>query len=210
MKFLLCLLAGMFFFCGCSAPEDVSFGENFASISLTVPGGWSYEVVPVGETDFGRRGGVEFWRDDAPDVRMGLYYHADPYGICGTGPAFEECTFSSGHTATLTWENLGETTNVQVFFDDTPGQYVFYPEQLPTTFWEDNRETILAVLDTAKVGAGAITKSEALAIAQAECPKKYPYHSSRFDHVTGEWTFDFFAATVILQTVVVSADGSIK
>ncbi len=213
MKFLLCLLAGLLFLCGCSAPEDVAFGENFANITLTVPGGWSYEVIPVSGAEGERLGGIEFRRDSDPDVRMGVYYHLDPCYGCGMTSGHEERTFSSGHTGMLRWDYFDEgTMSAHFTFADTPGQYHFHAWEIPETFWEENRETILGILDTARVGEGAMKESDAYAIAAETCSRAYPHCLRTFDHLTGTWTFEFFVSdrnTVDRETVAVAADGSV-
>ncbi len=213
MKIILCLLAGLFFLCGCSAPETVTFEENFAKITLSVPGGWSYEVVPLTKVEGERSGGVEFWKKNSPDVRIGLYYHADACYGCGMTAGHEELTFSSGHNGILRWDNFSDgTMSAHVFFDDTPGQYHFHAQYIPSKFWEDHRETILSILDTAIVGDGAMKESEAYALAKAECSRVYPQCRRTFDHLTGEWMFEFFVSdqnTKDRETIVVTADGSI-
>lgn len=190
------------------------YSEGYAEIHMELPEGWITEPIWITESedDGYARGGLEFWPEELPDARMGLYYYPDPYGICGTGVTFEELTFSSGHEATLAWEELEDLTYVYVFFKDTPGEYLFEAHHIPTEFWHEERETILSILDSAVVGGNALTESEALAIAEAECTQNYPQSSryGSFDHLIGQWTFEFHGAPgVVLQTVVVSPDGTI-
>ena len=190
------------------------YSEGYANIHMELPEGWATEPVWITESEETgyERGGLEFWPEDQPDVRMGLYYYTDPYGICGTGVTHEELTFSSGHEAHLYWENLGESTYVYVFFKDTPGEYLFEAHYIPTEFWLEERATILSILDSAVVGEGALSESEAFAVAEAECTKTYPLSSrrSRFDHLTGQWTFEFHGAPgVVLQSVTVAPDGTV-
>ena len=190
------------------------YSEGYAEIHMELPEGWITEPIWITESedDGYARGGLEFRPEELPDARMGLYHYPDPYGICGTGVTFEELTFSSGHEATLAWEELENLTYVYVFFKDTPGEYLFEAHYIPTEFWHEERETILSILDSAVVGGNALTESEALAIAEAECTQNYPQSSryGSFDYVTGQWTFEFHGAPgVVLQTVVVNPDGTI-
>ena len=193
-------------------PAEYSAG--YAGIYMELPEGWATEPIWIEESEDNEyaRGGLEFWQEETPDARMGLYYYTEPFGICGTGVTFEPLTFSSGNEATLAWEELEDLTYVYVFFKDTPGEYLFEAHYIPTDFWHEERETILSILDSAVLGNSALTESEALAIAEAECTQNYPQSSrySRFDHVTGQWTFEFYGTPgVVLQTVIVNPDGSV-
>lgn len=188
------------------------YSEGYANIHMELPEGWMTEPVWItesAETGY-ERGGIEFWPEDQPDVRMGLYYYTSPYGICGTGVTHEKLTFSSGYDVNLYWEELGESTYVYVFFKDTPGEYLFEAHYIPTEFWHEERETILSILDSAVVGGDALSENEALAIAEAECEKFYPHSFRKFDHLTGQWTFRFYVVSdLIKQTVVVNPDGTV-
>jgi len=227
MKKITALLAAaalLFTVSGCTeeAPSPAAetkklpaeYSEGYASISMELPEGWVTEPVWIAEdaeTGY-ERGGLEFRPEDRPDIRMGLYYYTEPYGICGTGVTHEKLTFSSGHEANLYWEELGESSYAYVFFKDTPGEYLFEAHYIPTEFWHEERDTILAILDSAVVGEGALSESEAFAVAEAECTKTYPLSSrrSRFDHLTGQWTFEFHGAPgVVLQSVTVAPDGTV-
>ena len=186
--------------------QTAEYREEHANIALNLPEDWAYETIPLTE----ERGGIEFWHEDAPDSRMGLYYLTDPFGICGTGVTREELVFPDGSTANLYWETLEDVSYAYVFFSDTPGEYLFEAHYLPTEFWEEQRETILTILGTAVVGAGELPESTAFTIAEAQCPKKYPYCFRDFDYLTGQWTFRFYAVSdYILQTVVIAPDGTI-
>ncbi len=190
------------------------YSEGYANIHMELPEGWRTEPVWIAEAaeTGGERGGIEFWPEDRPEARMGLYYYVDPYGICGTGVTHEKLTLTSGYDANLYWEELGESTYVYVFYKDTPGEYLFEAHYIPTDFWHEERETILSILDSAKVGEGVLKESEAFRIAEAECTQNYPQSSrySSFDHLTGQWTFEFHGTPgVVLQTVVVGPDGTI-
>ena len=192
------------------APEipvtAAEFSEGHANIRLELPEGWVYETVPLNED----RGGIEFRHTDHPDARMGLYYYVRFPGLCGTGVTIEKLEFSSGHAATSYHEELGDVCYTYVIFKDTPGDYAFEAHYVPTEFWNEYGNDILSILDRAVVGAGELSESEALALAEAECPKKYPNSYRTFDAQTGQWTFRFFAVSqYILYTVVVAPDGSI-
>lgn len=221
MKRLFTLLAVFCLLLSVSGCTDIAaetkklpaeYSEGYAEVHMELPEGWMTKPVWIAESEDSEyaRGGIEFWPEDAPDARMGLYYYSKPYGICGTGPTFENLTFSSGHEAQLAWEELEDLTYVYVFFKDTPGEYLFEAHYIPTDFWYEERETILSILDSAVVGGDALTESEALAAAEAECEKFYPHNYSSFDHLTGQWTFRFYVvSSLIKQTVVVGPDGTV-
>lgn len=221
---VLTAAALLFSVTGCTedapAPEaetkklPAEYSEGYAGIHMELPEGWAAEPVRIAESaETGyERGGIKFWPEDQPEIRMGLYYCTEPFGICGTGVTHEKLTFSSGYEANLYWEELGESSYAYVFFKDTPGEYLFEAHYIPTEFWHEERETILSILDSAAVGDGALSESEAYAIAEAECTKTYPLSSRRssFDHLTGQWTFEFHGAPgVVLQSVTVNPDGTV-
>lgn len=221
MKKIISLLAAavlMFFVSGCTEKAletkklHAEYSEGYAGIHMELPEGWTYEPVWImksEETGY-ERGGIEFWPEDQPDARMGLYYYSDSYAICGTGPKRENLTFTSGHEAVLYWEDLGDLSYAYVFYQNTPGEYLFEAHYVPTEFWNEERETILAILDSAVVGGNALSENEALALAEAECEKYYPHHYRNFDYLTGQWTFRFYVVpSLIKQTVVVNPDGTI-
>lgn len=221
-KIFILLPAAVLLFSGCtdSFPSaetkklPAEYSEGYAEIHMELPEDWGCNPVWIAESedDWYARGGLEFWPAEQPDVRMGLYYYTKPYGICGTGVTFESLTFSSGNEATLAWEELEDLTYVYVFFKDTPGEYLFEAHYIPTDFWHEERETILSILDSAVVGNGALTESEAFALAEAECTKNYPQSSrySSFDHLTGQWTFEFHGNPgVMLESVTVNPDGTV-
>ncbi len=227
-KMLTALTAVSLLIClsGCSGdiPAEIpetktvtaEYRDHYAGITMEIPEDWEFAVIDeiqmTDDPDIIGRGGIEFWPEDQPDARMGLYYYAKPYGICGTGVTTEKMEFTSGHKATLYWEELGESSYAYVFYKDTPGEYLFEAHYIPTEFWQTERETILAILDTAVVGDGALPESEAFAVAEAECTKKYPLSSRRssFDHLTGQWTFEFHGSPgVVLQSVTVAPDGTV-
>ncbi len=190
------------------------YSEGYASIHMELPEGWVCEPVWITESEETgyERGGIEFWPKDQPDARMGLYYYTSSYGICGTGVTHEKLTFSSGYEANLYWEDLSDVSYAYVFYKDAPGEYLFEAHYIPTDFWHEERETILSILDSAVVGEGTLKESEAFAIAEAECTKKYPLSSrrSRFDHLTGQWVFEFHGNPgTVLQSVTVNPDGTI-
>ena len=220
-KIFSLLPAAVLLFSGCtdSLPSaetkklPAEYSEGYAGIRMELPEGWVCEPVWIAESDDDgyARGGLEFRPEDQPDIRMGLYYYTDPYGICGTGVTREELTFSSGCGANLYWEELDELTYVYVFYKDTPGEYLFEAHYIPTDFWHEERETILSILDSAHVGNGALKESEAFALAEAECTKKYPQSSRHgsFDYLTGQWTFEFYGNPgVVLESVTVNPDGT--
>ncbi len=205
---------------GCAAeiPESktvtAKYSDHYANIQIEIPEDWGYavidEIVLTEESEDIGRAGIEFWPEDQPDARMGLYYYVDSYGICGTGPTRENLTFASGQEATLYWEELGDLSYAYVFYKDTPGEYLFEAHYIPTDFWQNERETILSILDTAVVGGEALSENEALTIAEAECEKFYPHSYREFDHLTGQWTFRFYVVgSLIKQTVVVNPDGTV-
>ena len=166
-------------------------------------------IMKSEETGY-ERGGIEFWPEDQPEARMGVYYYVNSYGICGTGPTRENLTFASGQEAVLYWEELDDLSYAYVFYKDTPGEYLFEAHYIPTEFWRAERETILSILDTAIVGGNALSENEALAVAEAECEKFYPNSYRKFDHLTGQWTFRFYdVPSLIKQTVVVNPDGTV-
>lgn len=165
----------------------VEYSYGYANMKLALPEGWSYAIQEADQTT-GESFGIDFWPDGAPDFSAKLHFHPEFYGICGTGVTFEELDFENGLHATLAWEaSQHDDFWGNIFFADLPGQYIL---QLDTTaqLWEQYRDELMAILDSAVLAEGILRESEALALA-AELVEALDADCARatFSYLDGTW-----------------------
>ena len=175
---------------------DVSYTSNHCNMSVSLPEGWEYEIYEdPALTDescllTGEPFGISFWPSDRPEMVTRLRYNPNRLGICGTGVTFEDITFSSGLTATKCTEGYQDGSHwCLIIFSDTPGSYS--AEFNVNGSWKEYEQEVLEILDTAELGKGMISESEAIAAAEKECTAEHDGARADFDYITGKWTVEF-------------------
>ena len=118
--------------------------------------------------------------------------------MCGTGVTSQELTLPGGQTV---WEYTEEGTDglwLNICFVGTPGDYVLQPTggTLDRDTWEACRDTLLAILDTARFGRNAMTEQQAIDAASAEYDGQYDMAYGRYDVTDGTWTVTFNRSVV--------------
>lgn len=178
---------------------------QYANMHLTLPEGWTYRAVPydaLGEKHSAF--GLEFWREDQPEVLFRFNYYPQGIGLCGTGKTFEEVSFSNGLTATKCTEILSEDTLwMMVIFADLPGTYAL-ETLMPHGQWADYEGAITEILESAALGQGCLRQSEAVRLAEAACTVDYDTTWADFDFSTGVWQVRFY------QTGTIGADQTVR
>ena len=99
------------------------------------------------------------------------------------------------------WEYTEEGTDglwLNICFVGTPGDYVLQPTggTLDRDTWEACRDTLLAILDTARFGRNAMTEQQAIDAASAEYDGQYDMAYGRYDVTDGTWTVTFNRSVV--------------
>lgn len=171
----------------------VQFTCNYAFMALTLPQGWSYETLPLDETEVepepGGSVGLRFWPDADPELELRLICDVFPIGLCGTGVTIEDEGFANGLTATIYSETTGDSYWAAIIFDDLPGYY-YLDVSTTSALWEEYQSTVMGILDTARLGGDAIPQSQALSIAEEALPEAAgKFYAPKFDIQTGAWTF---------------------
>ena len=191
---------------GVSYPAgEISWKENYAGIRLTLPEGWTGEVIGANE-DLNCYAGISF-RPANEELHFDLMFHADTAAICGTGVTFTEMELKNGIEAVLATENFSNEIWIKIFFADQPGSYTL-ETSVPKKQWEQYRETVLDILGTAVFGEGMLRESEAVSIAEEYCTIDADRTRAGFDFETGQWTVRFTGGSHE-QMIYVEPDGSV-
>ena len=203
---LLCLcalLAG----CGQTAPEpaepvhpshedavvpvEYKWG-NYVNITMELPEGWEWEMTDPNQSDgmvaegLPGRVGFTFWKTDEPEVRFTFTCWTQGFGMCGTGVDF--ANVNGIHNLTLAEEKYEDGVYVTIIFNDVPGSYIV-EGSVPRDWWEQYRDTVVGMVDSATVADGCITRDEAVDAIRSEYnwPGEACEISGEYDVVEGVW-----------------------
>ena len=177
------------------AGETVSYTSGYVDLALTLPEGWKWEAV---QDKSGGTEGVRFWCPDDKALDFRLLCWTKGFGMCGTGVTSRELTLPGGQTV---WEYTEEGTDglwLNICFVGTPGDYVLQPTggTLDRDTWEACRDTLLAMLDTARFGRNAMTEQQAIDAASAAYDGQYDMAYGRYNVADGTWTVTFNRSVV--------------
>lgn len=196
-----------------SPPEPMEITGQLAEytaghvdMALTIPDGWAWETV---EED--GQAGLRFWKTDDEAVSFRLTCWLDGYGICGTGVTSTELTLSGGQMVWQHTEAAGDNVWVNIAFQDTPGSYVCMPDPsgvMDKAAWDACRDTVLAILGTARIGRGILTEQEAVELAKTKYDGDYDTAWGRYDVTTGCWAVTFSQSTLGGGNAVIRYVGS--
>lgn len=194
-------------------PEKVELGElsyiensyGFVYMSLGLPEGWDYELDEYDPEAYGF--GIYFWHSDYPEEKLHLYY-TESFGVCGTGLEEKEATLKGvGEVRVGTFD--GREVWDFIYFTDAPGDYVL--QNSGGDNYAAYGAELEAILDTITIGGDTISRSEAEAIAEAECTVRFDRVRSTFDIESGVWTVYMYKASSAGggQAVTMSAAGEV-
>ncbi len=202
-----------------SAVSGVSGGESaapvgqaaeyvygYASIRLTVPEGWEFEMLD------GEEGGLRFWPISAPDGRILLSFHPDGFDAGATGLEIQSLALADGATATIgAYVTEPHPYWGFLLFDDAPGVYVATTEGVYDWWWIEFGDTVMQILNGARLGEGYLTRTAAIEAAKPACTVAFDQTAATFDGHTGEWAVHFYTAGQAGgdQTVFLAPDGSV-
>ena len=175
---------------------EAVFEQNYISIRMWIPEDWEYTFrLDLSEA------GIRFWPAGNPDAYAELFYGG--LGVCGTGLEQVPDTFS-GYPVSIGYYD-GRKDWDFVHYQDAPGDYWAWNQGLTG----DDAEEALRILSGAKVGEGALLRSEAVQIAEASAPEGYVNrYMPSMDPVTGIWTIPLGKDDSRMD-VSVSPDGTV-
>ena len=175
-------------------PVEYRWGD-YVNIAMELPDGWEWESdqdtkdgVPI--TQYPERQGFWFWRTDTPEVRFSFTCWPNGFGMCGTGVDFTEV--NGIHDLTLAEEKYEDGVYVTIIFNDVPGSYVV-EGSVPRDWWEQYRDAVVDMVDSATVAQGCMTRDEAVAIATEKCVWLPDYVDIYGDYnaAEGRWRLHF-------------------
>ena len=184
---------------------SAKLSREHANISLTLPDGWSYC-----ETDEESRLGLTFWPEADPAVTAGVWFYTESFGMCGTGVDFEEVTLPGGGKATRATSQSGSSQMYTLIYKGTAGSYVGECF-LSGADWDKYGASIASIFESAAVGQGNMTESEAVDAALKACPMDCDSDKTRsdFDYLTGVWEVSLSSSDgKTLHTVTLDPAGT--
>ena len=193
--------------------ETATYTSGYVDMALTIPEGWQWEAVQRSGTT---TEGIRFWKTDDKALDFELLCWRNGYGICGTGVTTQELTLSGGQKVWQHTEAAGDNLWVNIAFQDTPGSYVCMPDPsgvMDSAAWDACRDTVLAILGTARIGRGILTEQQAIELAEAQYDGVYDTAWGRYDVTTGCWAVTFSESTVgggNAAVLYVGSDGTVS
>ena len=177
---------------------------GFANLEITLPVDWAYEIVEY--TENCDRCGIRFWPEDCPEGSVGLYYHPNGFGVCGTGLETNELTLASGEKASVGYYDGSDAWS----FISMEMDYAALAEG--TAEWtKEDRDTAMDIVLYAVRNRGVITQGEAMERIRQEGLLEEEWERCRaiFDPEYGFWSFTFYENSYNdpVQTVCVGWDG---
>ena len=183
---------------------------KYANIEVELPESWDYEIVEyVAGCD---QCGIRFWPENCPEAAVGLYYHPQGFGVCGTGLETREATMYSGETVIMGYYDGSEMMSYCAYWND----YAAIAEGIENY---PERESVLhQILLSVKLNQGVVNEQEALeAILAEEDVLELEFqelqdamYRAEFDAEHGFWTFTFYDGDYSkpVDSVCVNWDGS--
>ena len=169
--------------------ETAAYTSGYVDMALTIPEGWQWESVQ--DKSVGTEG-IRFWKTDSKALDFELLCWHSGYGICGTDVTSEELTLAGGQKVWRHTEESDDSLWLNLYFENTPGDYVCAPSGAFTQAdWDGCRDEVLAILGTAQFGREAMTEQQAIDAAAAQYDGEYAQAYGRYDVSTGCWTVIF-------------------
>lgn len=169
-----------------SDTEIVSYNKDYVNITVELPKGWSYEILPEEPDAF--RLGLCFWPEGKEDLKLSLCYYPQQFAVCGTGLTTSACTVAPGLEATKgTYD--GDYRWDYLYFHDLAGDYAAQLEG-SGDWWDTHGEQAMEILASAQLGYG-LKRSQIETLAAERCTVAYDRIRSHFDCQSGIWSVDF-------------------
>ena len=197
--------------CAADAPtpaltQSAAWQEDNASIVLSLPENWAWNVFPETEEEAHLGGGIRFYPADDPTADTVVRF-ANGMGVCGTDLKTELLTLPNGtQIKSYTW---GDAPTSLYWYRNTPGDYVA-ELSLDTKQRQDYFDTVMLILDSAQLGGDRIRESTAIVLTGHEKNDKNNILAT-FDAERDLWVVEIYAKETYPQTHIytyeVTADG---
>ena len=213
---LICAVSFLILSCtilSCTADEPPALTQTAAwegtnaSIVLSLPEDWSWNLFPESEEDAHLGDGIRFYPDNDPTAFTVVRFD-DGFGVCGTGLKTEAITLAGGPQITsYAWD--GGIPSLYRF-EGTPGTYLadlqMDREQRGRYF-----DTVMQILDSAVLGGDMIRRETAIFLTGHAADEQTRIYA-RFDAVRGVWVIEIYSQKTKPETHTftfeVSADGT--
>ncbi len=207
---LICLL--LFTACtGTNEPatltQTAEWQGEHASIVLSLPEGWAWNLFPEKEEDAHLGDGIRFYPEDDPTASVVVRFD-NGFGVCGTNLTTEKLTLSGGTQLTsYTWSKEKPSL---YRYNGTPGDYLA-ELQMDDQQRKQYFDTILQILDAAVLGDGIIREETAIS-RTGHTPSDDNRIYADFDAGRGVWVVKIYSRKTKPETHTftyeVSADGT--
>ena len=186
--------------------QSAEWQEGNASIVLSLPEDWAWNLFPETEEYAYLGGGIRFYPEDDPTADTVVRF-ANGLGVCGTDLETELLTLPHGtQIKSYTW---GDAPTSLYWYQDTPGDYVAEPD-LDDTQRKQYLDTVMQILDSAQLGGDRIRESTAIALTGHEKTDKNSILAN-FDAERNLWVVEIHTKETHPQTHIytyeVTADG---
>lgn len=162
--------------------ERVSYAFGHASMELSIPQGWSYEIRTASREEQGF--GISFWPEGEAEGKLSLNYY-EAFAVCGTG--LEEQRLELGPYQCIAGTYDGRKIWDFISIRGLPGNYVFSNDGADG-WYDEHEEQITAILESAVLARDMIWETQALAIGAEALEAEEADLRARFDSATGMWT----------------------
>jgi len=182
-------------------PEIVTYGKDYANITLSLPKDWEYEIEDTeNDQDFLQDFCIAFWPKEASEGKIKVWYYYN-FGVCGTGLEEKEILIGNRKAYQGTYD--GRPVWEFIYFKDTPpGAYVAQTEwsretvtqngyTIETTWWDIYGDEVMEILATAKFGEDILTEAQAIETAKQKCNIEYDQIKAKFSYELATWTVSF-------------------
>ena len=187
--------------------ETAQWQEGNASIVLSLPEDWAWNLFPENEDDAHLGSGIRFYPADDPTAGTVVRFD-NGFGVCGTGLETKKITLAGGTQITsYAWDGSKPTL---YRFENTPGTYLadlqMDKEQRGRYF-----DAVMQILDSAVLG-GDIIREETAISRTGHTPSDDNRIYADFDAGRGVWVVKIYSRKTKPETHTytyeVSADGT--
>ncbi len=182
-------------------PTVVSYGNDYANITLRIPKGWEYEIEDAeNKVTHLQEFGIIFWPEGTMDGKVAVRYYP-VFGVCGTGLNQEKIQIGDYEAYRGTFDGRSIWDHIY-FLDTPPGDYVVFLEwsrelasqnsyTIEYMWWDAYGHEVMEILATAKLGEDILTETKAIETAKLKCNIEYEQIKAEFSYEHATWTVSF-------------------